>query len=256
MQDTALHKNLCKSQAVPTPPTADPRCAAVVTNQCLLTASTTAPASTLPCRSWLVAIRNVPAPVVAHTHSPLPSQTRIFRRLRWALQNKKRCPLRGSHNNRFANQAIQALEALAHVRGSGREIDPCSCAQSKHGLHPLQHTHQTLSVCTSKSRCTSIRRPPHNTTASPQLACWSAGGFLMVNSTGTNRPSAEALLVFLFPHRFFRWRSSVLKLKPRLWQNSLGRMPLLRNSATSCRTAARVRRLRAPTCCSSLIHPT
>ncbi len=33
--------------------------------------------------------------------------------------------------------------------------------------------------------------------------------------------------------RFFRWRSSVLKLKPRLWQNSLRGMPLLRNSATN-----------------------
>jgi hypothetical protein len=32
--------------------------------------------------------------------SPLPSQTRTFSRLRWALQNKKRCPLRGSHDNR------------------------------------------------------------------------------------------------------------------------------------------------------------
>jgi hypothetical protein len=31
--------------------------------------------------------------------------------------------------------------ALAHVRSSGRQIDPCSWAQSKHGLHPLQHTH-------------------------------------------------------------------------------------------------------------------
>ena len=33
---------------------------------------------------------------------------------------------------------------------------------------------------------------------------------------------------------FFRWRSSVLKLKPPLWQNSLRRMPLLTNPATNC----------------------
>ena len=32
--------------------------------------------------------------------SPLPSQTRTFSRLRWPLQNKNRCPLRGSHDNR------------------------------------------------------------------------------------------------------------------------------------------------------------
>lgn len=38
--------------------------------------------------------------LLAQTQSPLPSQTRTFNRLRWALQNKKRCPLRGSHANR------------------------------------------------------------------------------------------------------------------------------------------------------------
>ena len=38
--------------------------------------------------------------LLAQTQSPLPSQTRIFSRLRWALQNKNRCPLRGSHDNR------------------------------------------------------------------------------------------------------------------------------------------------------------
>jgi hypothetical protein len=78
----------------------------------------------------------------------------------------------------------------------------------------------------------------------------SAGGFRMANSTGTNLPSAGALLVFLFDRRFFRWRSNVLKLKPRLRQNSLRRIPLFTNSATNCRTSARVRRPRTATCCS------
>jgi hypothetical protein len=49
----------------------------------------------------------------------------------------------------------------------------------------------------------------------------------------TNRPAEEAGLRLLFQRRFFRWRSSVLKLKPRLWRNSLRRMPLLMNSATN-----------------------
>jgi hypothetical protein len=43
----------------------------------------------------------------------------------------------------------------------------------------------------------------------------------MANSTAANLPFAGVLLVCLFRRRFFRWRSSVLKLKPRLWQNSL-----------------------------------
>jgi|ERR1035438_2590796 len=37
---------------------------------------------------------------VERPERPLPSQTRTFSRLRWPLQNKNRCPLRGSHDNR------------------------------------------------------------------------------------------------------------------------------------------------------------
>ena len=79
-----------------------------------------------------------------------------------------------------------------------------------------------------------MRRPPGSTTASPQLALYCIGDFLEANSTGTNRPAEEAGLRLLFQRRFFRWRSRVLKLKPRLWQNSLRRIPLLTNSATNC----------------------
>ncbi len=53
-------------------------------------------------------------------------------------------------------------------------------------------------------------------------------------STGTKRPAEETGLRLLFQRSFLRWRSSVLKLKPRLWQNSLRRIPLLTNSATNC----------------------
>ena len=72
--------------------------------------------------------------------------------------------------------------------------------------------------------------------ASPQLGSCCFGDFLAVNSTGTKRPPAGALLVFLFHRRFLRWRSSVPKLKPRLRQNSLRRIPLLANSDTNCGT--------------------
>ena len=85
-------------------------------------------------------------------------------------------------------------------------------------------------VFVSKSGCTSIRRPPGSTTASPQLGSCCVGDFLAANSTGTNRPA----VLFLFQRCFFRCRSSVPKLKPRLRQNSVRRMPLLINSATSC----------------------
>ena len=86
---------------------------------------------------------------------------------------------------------------------------------------------------------------PGSTTASPQLGSFCAGDFLAANSTGSNRPAEEIGLRLLFQRSFFRWRSSVLKLKPRLRQNSLRRTPLLTNSTTNCWTSARVRRLGA-----------
>ena len=89
-------------------------------------------------------------------------------------------------------------------------------------------------VFVSKLGCTSIRRPPGSTTARPQLGSCCFGDFLAANSTGTKRPAEEIGLRLLFQRSFFRWRSSVLKLKPRLWQNSLRRIPLLTNSATNC----------------------
>ncbi len=81
--------------------------------------------------------------LLAQTQSPLPSQTRIFSRLRCALQNKNRCPLRGSHDNR-SRTTVQALEPLAHVGDPGGQVDPRGWTQSKHGLRPLQYTHQAL----------------------------------------------------------------------------------------------------------------
>jgi hypothetical protein len=73
-----------------------------------------------------------------------------------------------------------------------------------------------------------------STTANPQLGSGCIDDFLAANSTGTNRSAEETGLRHLFQSRFFRWRSSVLKLKPRLWQNSLRRIPLLTKSATKC----------------------
>jgi hypothetical protein len=58
-----------------------------------------------------------------------------FDQERWALQNKNKCPLRGSHDNRSRTR---------HVGDSRGQIDPCGWTESKHALHPLQCTHQAL----------------------------------------------------------------------------------------------------------------
>jgi hypothetical protein len=89
-------------------------------------------------------------------------------------------------------------------------------------------------VGTSKLRSTSILRPLDNTTVNLQLASLSAAGFPVANSTPSNLQSARVLFLFLSHRRFFRWRANVLKLNPRLWQNSFCRMPLLANSPTNC----------------------
>jgi hypothetical protein len=57
-------------------------------------------------------------------------------------------------------------------------------------------------------------QPPCSTTASPQLGSCCVGDFLAANFTGTKRLAEEIGLRLLFQRSLFRWRSSVLKLKP------------------------------------------
>jgi len=51
-------------------------------------------------------------------------------------------------------------------------------------------------VLGSKPGCTSIRRPPGSTTASPQLDSRCAGDFLAANSTGNKRSAEELAYAF------------------------------------------------------------
>jgi len=172
--------------------------------------------------------------LLAQTHSPLPSKTRTFNRLRWALQNKNRCPLRGSHANRSRTNPYSPSNPLPHVGDPGGQIDPCCSTQSKHGLYPLQHTHQALERTRIKIRTHLDPAPARQYYCQPRSRVVCVGDFFAANSTFTNSPAKEVGPRLLFQRRFFRWRSRVLKLKPRLWQNSLRRIPLLTNWATNC----------------------
>src|SRR5208282_1003408 len=172
--------------------------------------------------------------LLAQTQSPLPSQTRIFNRLRWPLQNKNRCPLRGSHDNRSRTRPYSPSKPLRmSVTPAAKYIRVAGPSPNTTYTRSSTLTRRS-NVLVSKSGCTSIRRPPGSTTVSPQVASYWVGHFLADNSTFTNRPVEETSLRLLFQRRFFRWRSSVLKLKPRLWQNWLRRIPLLTNSSTNC----------------------
>lgn len=44
----------------------------------------------------------------------------------------------------IAHQAIQAIEAFAHIRSARRKVDARRRAQAEHALRPIQQTHQTL----------------------------------------------------------------------------------------------------------------
>src|SRR5216117_2171439 len=100
--------------------------------------------------------------------------------------------------NWHAQQSITGPKPL-----TGRLVD------KQETMRLLSHLHATPPSLGSmnagrKSGCTSIRRPPGSTTASPQLGSCCVGDFLAANSTGTNRPAAEAALLFLFQRGFFR----------------------------------------------------
>jgi hypothetical protein len=69
--------------------------------------------------------------------------------------------------------------------------------------------------------------PPDNPKANPVVDFLSSADFSAANSTPSSLHSAREFFLFRFHRRFFRWRASVLKLKPRLRQNSFRRMPLL-----------------------------
>src|ERR1039457_291799 len=160
---------------------------------------------TLPCASPDCGqVKRPFSNLFAHTQRPLPSQTRTFNRLRWALQNRNRCPLRGSHDNRSRTRPYNPSNPLR------MSVTPAPGYTHVAVLNP-NTTYTTSSALTrrsnvfvSKSGCASIRRPPDNTTASPQLASCCVGDFLAANSTGTNRPTAEAFLIFPFQRCFFR----------------------------------------------------
>ena|SRR5579871_966108 len=61
-----------------------------------------------------------------------------------AVAEQEEVPAERLTQQSIPNQTVQPFEPLAHVGDPGGQIDPCSWAQSKHGLRPLQQTHQAL----------------------------------------------------------------------------------------------------------------
>ena len=81
---------------------------------------------------------------LAQTQSPLPSQTRTFKPITLGVAEQEQVAAKRLTRQSIPDQTVQPLEPLAHVGDSGGQIDPCGWTQSKHGLRPLQRTHQAL----------------------------------------------------------------------------------------------------------------
>jgi len=61
-----------------------------------------------------------------------------------AVAEQEQVPAQRLTRQSVSDKTVQPLEPLAHVRDAGGQIDPCGWTESKHGLYPLQHTHQAL----------------------------------------------------------------------------------------------------------------
>ena len=61
-----------------------------------------------------------------------------------AVAEQEQVPAQRLTRQSIPDQAEQPFEPLAHIGDSRGQIDPCGWAQSKHGLGPLQKTHQAL----------------------------------------------------------------------------------------------------------------
>ena len=67
-----------------------------------------------------------------------------FQPIALAVAEQEQVPAKRLARQTIADQTVQPLEPLAHVGDPGGQIDSCGWAQSKHGLRPLQYTHQAL----------------------------------------------------------------------------------------------------------------
>jgi hypothetical protein len=152
-----------------------------------------------------------------------------------AVAEQEQVPAQRLTRQTIADETVQPFEPLAHVGDPGRPDRSVWLGPVQTQLTPAPGwppSVRTYSYQNQDAPRSGVRpaapRPAQNSVPAASAI------FLAANSTGTKRPAEEIGLRLLFQRCFFRWRSRVLKLNPRLWQNSLRRIPLLTNSATNC----------------------
>src|ERR1039457_2021689 len=155
---------------------------------------------------------------------------------------------------RIASQTIprhtvQALEALAHVRGSGSQVDSRCSPKAEHAQIPSSTRTTCSSAPVSNPRPTSIRARNRSTTANALPVAATGAGTRPDTSTASNAVLPARACRF----RRVRYRPRVLNASPRCRQNSFRFNPLDSNSATNCSTSCRLRRRRTTHTCSSFM---
>ena len=81
--------------------------------------------------------------LLAQTQSPLPSDEDL-QPIALGVAEQEQVPAKRLTRQSIPDKPVQPFKPLAHVGDSGGKINPCGWTQSKHGLHPLQCTHQAL----------------------------------------------------------------------------------------------------------------
>ena len=124
----------------------------------------------------------------AHTHSPLPSHTRTFKRVRSRLENRNRCPLSGSCTETIAHQAVESVESLAHVHALDGDVDLRRRTQAEH--QALSATRiRRASAASENPHPLAIRRPLPSISTNPVSGSAGASNFTRTNCCGAlDRP--------------------------------------------------------------------
>ena len=131
-------------------------------------------------------------------------------------------PAQGIVLQTIPRHTVMAFEAIAHIRGSGCQIDSDGCSPSRTTQTPSRTRTNRSSASTSNPLPTSMPRPPCSTGADALPA---ARAVARARSDGS--AASNALLpAGASRSRRLRYRPSVLNASPRSQQNSLRLNPL------------------------------
>ena len=154
-----------------------------------------------------------------------------------------------------AHYSVEAIEALAHVGGSNRHVNPGCRPKSKHRFRILPVPLPLDAAARRQSPgFNSMRRPLANTTAIAHGPSRSAVPLPPITLTRTSLLPSLWISLGSVRSRLSP-RCNVLSLIPWIRQNSPRDRPLVPNSPTSRWTSCRVRRRRGLTSSGSVIRP-